>query len=60
MNKYSPSAQRFASASLLSSRTSLRIPRGLAKLRALRLRLAAEKHPHLRQAEFGFLARQAG
>lgn len=33
---------------------SRRIPRGLALLRALRLRLAAEGRPHLFQAEFRF------
>ncbi len=32
----------------------IRVPRGLAMLRALRLRLAAEKHPHLYQEEFRF------
>jgi hypothetical protein len=35
-------------------RHSRRIPRGLAMLRALRLRLAAESRPQLYQAEFRF------
>ena len=35
-------------------RQSRRVPRGLAMLRALRLRLAAESRPHLYQAEFRF------
>ena len=35
-------------------RQTQRIPRGLAMLRALRLRLAAESRPHLYQAEFRF------
>ena len=32
----------------------MRVPRGLAMLRALRLRLAAEKRPRFYQAEFRF------
>ncbi len=32
-----------------------RIPRGLAMLRALRLRLAAEGRPHFYQTEFQFV-----
>jgi hypothetical protein len=37
-----------------SYRATRRVPRGLALLRALRLRLAAESRPHLCQAEFHF------
>lgn len=37
-----------------SYRTNRRVPRGLAMLRALRLRLAAESRPHLCQLEFHF------
>ena len=37
-----------------SYRATRRVPRGLALLRALRLRLAAESRPHLSQAEFRF------
>ncbi len=39
---------------LISYRPPGQIPRGLALLRALRLRLAAEREPHLQQAEFHF------
>ncbi|HEY1582068.1 MAG TPA: hypothetical protein VGF73_03095 [Chthoniobacterales bacterium] len=42
-------------ASLVQRPTTLRVPRGLAMLRALRLRLAAEKHPRFFQEEFQFL-----
>lgn len=31
-----------------------RVPRGLARLRALRLRLAASTRPHFQQTEFQF------
>ena len=41
-------------ASLVSRPSTIRIPRGLAMLRALRLRLAAEKYPRFRQEEFQF------
>ena len=33
---------------------AMRVPRGLAMLRALRLRLAAEKYPRFQQEEFQF------
>jgi len=41
-------------ASLINRPPALRVPRGLAMLRALRLRLAAEKHPRFYQEEFQF------
>lgn len=40
--------------SLISRPAGLRVPRGLALLRALRLRLAAEKYPSFQQEEFQF------
>ncbi|MBA3607769.1 MAG: hypothetical protein M3429_11530 [Verrucomicrobiota bacterium] len=40
--------------SLINRPAGMRVPRGLAMLRALRLRLAAESRPHLYQAEFHF------
>ncbi len=45
---------RRMAAPLKIRRQSRRIPRGLAMLRALRLRLEAEGRPHLYQAEFRF------
>ncbi|MBA3543393.1 MAG: hypothetical protein H0T83_02995 [Chthoniobacterales bacterium] len=39
---------------MISYRPAGRGPRGLAMLRALRLRLAEERHPRLQQAEFQF------
>ena len=41
-------------ASLIHRPPAIRIPRGLAMLRALRLRLAAERHPRFYQEEFHF------
>jgi hypothetical protein len=41
-------------ASLINRSPAIRVPRGLAMLRALRLRLAAEKHPRFYQEEFQF------
>ncbi len=46
-------SNRFAT-SVARYRLIRRVPRGLAMLRALRLRLAAESRPHLFQAEFRF------
>jgi hypothetical protein len=46
-------SNRFATP-VASYRATRRVPRGLAMLRALRLRLAAESRPHLFQAEFRF------
>lgn len=40
--------------SLINRPPGIRVPRGLAMLRALRLRLAAEKHPRFYQEEFRF------
>ncbi len=40
--------------SLINRPAGLRVPRGLALLRALRLRLAAEKCPCFQQEEFQF------
>ena len=40
--------------SLIRRPSRLRAPRGVAMLRALRLRLAAEKHPRFQQEEFQF------
>ena len=45
---------RRVTAPLNIRRQPRRIPRGLAMLRALRLRLAAESRPHLCQMEFRF------
>jgi hypothetical protein len=45
---------RHPAASLSIGRQTRRIPRGLAMLRALRLRLAAESRPHFSQMEFRF------
>ena len=53
MTKAHRFSNRFATP-LVSYRVTRRIPRGLAMLRALRLRLAAESRPHLSQAEFRF------
>jgi hypothetical protein len=39
---------------MISRYQVMRVPRGLAMLRALRLRLAAEKQPLLHQQEFRF------
>jgi hypothetical protein len=39
---------------MISRRRTLRVPRGLAMLRALRLRLAAGKQPRFHQQEFRF------
>ncbi len=41
-------------ASLINRPATMRVPRGLAMLRNLRLRLAAEKYPRFRQEEFQF------
>ena len=46
-------SNRFATP-VVSYRATRRVPRDLAMLRALRLRLAAESRPHLCQAEFRF------
>jgi hypothetical protein len=46
-------SNRFAT-SVVNCRATRRVPRGLAMLRALRLRLIAESRPHLSQAEFRF------
>ena len=53
MSKAHRFSNRFATP-VLSYRATRRVPRGLAMLRALRLRLAAESRPHLSQAEFRF------
>ncbi len=42
------------SSSLVARPSNMRVPRGLAMLRALRLRLAAEKYPRMQQEEFQF------
>lgn len=42
------------SSSLVTRPSTMRVPRGLAMLRALRLRLAAEKYPRWQQEEFQF------
>jgi hypothetical protein len=43
-----------SAAPMISRHSPMRVPRGLAMLRALRLRLAAEKQPRLHQQEFRF------
>jgi hypothetical protein len=53
MTKAHRFTNRFATP-VVSYRAIRRVPRGLAMLRALRLRLAAESQPHLSQAEFRF------
>jgi len=53
MTKYIGLNNRIA-APMISRHSVMRIPRGLARLRALRLRLAAGKQPHVYQAEFRF------
>jgi len=52
MTKNHRFSQRFANPA--SYRTNRRVPRGLAMLRALRLRLAGESRPHFCQLEFHF------
>ena len=53
MTKNHRFSQRFANP-VASYRSTRRVPRGLAMLRALRLRLAAESRPHFSQLEFHF------
>ena len=53
MTKNHRFSHRFATPAT-SYRMNRRVPRGLAMLRALRLRLAGEDRPHLCQLEFRF------